>query len=185
MVVNNCTATSKRCLEARHVLARSWVAASHPVLAGMRISIDTKRMGAIWQAWPLLYSTVYLFICQIGLIRCVMMRAHRDRRPNAFKWDIINQAAKALILLGECSPYPKISKLGVGILLVNVTFGLYFLVDKIDKGAEQKECKMATNYLQELHFSRFLTSISMLRASHPIAPSQFQLRSCCSRKWTW
>ena len=50
------------------------------------ISIDTKRMGTVWQRRPLLYMTVDLFICKTGLVAGVMMRAHRDRISNVFKW---------------------------------------------------------------------------------------------------
>ena len=103
------------------------------------ISLETKHEGATWQPEPLLYQLIFCFVCRIGLTGGVMMRVHRDRRPNVMKWYVLNWSIAALAQGSKCAPYPLILLGGRVLQLLIVTFGLYAVVMKIDKGAEQKD----------------------------------------------
>jgi hypothetical protein len=104
-----------------------------------KIAIAEKDAGTVWQPVPIIFIVIYYFICALGLWGCVMMRAHRDRRPNVLKYYIPAMSANALPFVGDCSPYPLISTLGSVLSLLVNTFGLYFLVMKVDKDADQRD----------------------------------------------
>ena len=54
-----------------------------------------------------------------------MSQAHRDSRPNIFKWFVITNSSYALASIGVCMPYPLISAFGSILLLLFATFGSY------------------------------------------------------------
>lgn len=128
-------------------------------------SFDAKREGELWQLEPLLYDSTYYFICKVGLVGVVMMRAYHDRKTNVIKFYILVNCSFVLTTVGACSPYPLVATLGSVLFLLNSTFGLYFLVTKIDKGAEQENVRTATNYSLLSGSQAFRTSISTLRFS--------------------
>ena len=67
------------------------------------------------------------------------MRAHRDRRPNVMKWYVLIWSMEALVKGSKCAPYPLIFFGGRVLQLLICTFGVYAVVMKIDKDAEQKD----------------------------------------------
>ena len=79
-----------------------------------------------------------------------MMQAHRDVQPNMMKWFVLYQSADALVFFGTCTPYPLIAYLGFILLLLVVVLGLYFLVMKVDKDAEQKDVQNGYKLLTAL-----------------------------------
>ena len=120
---------------------------------------------------------IYYFICQIGLVDGVMMRAHRDRRPNVIKWYILAMSATTLSFVGDCSPHPLISTLSSVLSLLVNTFGRYFLVMKVDKDADQRDVQNGykllvatgtsgvqrfTLFITRLEFSAFVVSAALM-----------------------
>ena len=111
------------------------------------ISFDEKREGTVWQPGPIIFSFIGMVICRIGLTPMVMMRAHCDRQPNAMKWWVLALSMGFLGSFGACSPYPLVLALGIVLNLLVSTFGLYFLVMKLDKDAVQAHVKNGYKFL--------------------------------------
>ena len=132
------------------------------------ISFDAKRAGTIWQTERLLFLFAWYFICKVGLVGGVMMRAHKDRRPNVMKWFVLMCYFHFLATSGSATPYPLITALGTVLVLLVTIFGVYFLVMKIDKGAEQTDVQNGYKLLVGLMmtsvqwFNLRLTSLTFL-----------------------
>ena len=132
------------------------------------ISFDAKRAGTIWQTERLLFLFVWSFICNVGLVGGVMMRAHKDRRPNVMKWFVLLYYFQFLAGSGSATPYPLIGALGKVLVLLVVIFGGYFLVMKIDKGAEQTDVQNGYKLLFGFAmstiqwFNLYITSLTFL-----------------------
>ena len=109
-------------------------------MVGLLVATEQNKLGTVWQPIPILCHSVW-FICSIGLVGMVMMRAHRDRRPNVVKWYFLNVLGNALTFVGECTPYPLIGALGQVLYWSTSILGIYVLVMKIDKDAEQQDVK--------------------------------------------
>ena len=132
------------------------------------ISFDAKREGTVWQPEPIVYGSIIFFVCHIGLIGMVMLRAHCDLQPNAIKWFVLNQSLACLTLAGVCTPYPLVSALSGVLSLLVGTFGAYFLVMHIDKDVVQSNVlngyKLLTGLVMVaiLGFNLFITTLSFL-----------------------
>ena len=122
----------------------------------------------VWKPEPIFYELFATFICRTGLVAGVMMRAHRDRRPNVMRWFSLIQFAHAVASIGGYSPYPLISSLGSVLFLLIVTFGSSFLVMYADKGAEQSDVqngyKLLVGFMMAAvpYFNLKITSFSFL-----------------------
>ena len=132
------------------------------------ISFDAKRTGTIWQTERLLFLFAWNFICKAGLVGGVMMRAHKDRRPNVMKWFVLMCCFEFLAFGGSATPYPLITALGNVLVLLLAIFGGYFLVMKIDKGAEQTDVQNGYKLLFGFAmstiqwFNLYITSLTFL-----------------------
>ena len=147
------------------------------------IAIDEKAAGTVWQPVPIIFIVIYFFICQIGLIGGVMFRAHRDSRPNAFKWYVLALSLQAQTTVGECTPYPPISTLSSVLMLLVNTLGLYLVVMKVDKDADQRDVQNGyklvaavgtsavqylTLYITSRTFSIFAVSTALMLLQHVV-----------------
>ena len=112
--------------------------------AGWSIAFDQKRTGTIWQLELMLYNFGTYFYLSFG---GVVVQAHKDRRPTIMVWCGSMMASGILRGFSDCSPYPELSALGSGLLMLTLflsTFGLYFVVMHIDKKAER--CDVRRGY---------------------------------------
>ena len=122
--------------------ARYWLAIG--ILMGLTrslqaISLETKHEGTMWQPEPLLYQLIYSFVGRIVLVGGIMMWAHRDRMPTVIKRYAFYVTTNALAICGKFTSYPLISFWGEKVELLTVAVGLYVVVMKINKDAEQKD----------------------------------------------
>ena len=140
-------------LRKRGATSTSWLAIA--ILSGSAnalrlISFDAKREGTVWQPKAIICLFIVQFVCGIGLVGMVVLRAHCDRQPNAMKWVVLNYSSLFLATSGSSTPYPLISALGNVLSLLSVTFGVYFLVMKIDNDAVTNQGR--TKRLQTSHW---------------------------------
>ena len=125
------------------------------------------RMVPTWQPLPVLLLLFQCFVCRIGLVGGVMMRAHRDRRPSIMIWFSITYASFSLAFIGATSPYPVIVALGTVLSLLAPTAGLYFVVMHVDQSAVQRDVKNGYALLAGMvmwgiqYFALYLTSLSL------------------------
>lgn len=110
------------------------------------VSVDTQHEGAVWQLEPILYELAF-DIFRIGLNAGIMLRAHRDHRPNVMKWFVLVISSHFLWNIGNCTPYPLVSGLASLVCMSTGSVGLYFLVNQLDKHAEQKHVRNGYNLL--------------------------------------
>ena len=105
------------------------------------ITFDRKREGIAWQPQPLLCTLSMFLVVDIWLISVVMMRAHRDRRRNAFKFWVCMISGEASRWIGMFSPFPVILMIAKWFQIFVSTFGLYYLVSFKDRRVERSDVK--------------------------------------------